>query len=55
MVSFRGQKKVWATPISVSSRGFIQNLQRKSPLLSYAEYPPEPTLFITEPYSDAEI
>ena len=33
MVSFRGQKKVWATPISVSFRGLI---------LSYADSPPPP-------------
>ena len=42
MVSFRGQKKAWATPRSVSFRGLIQNFQRASPPLSYAEFPPPP-------------
>ena len=40
MVSFRGQKKAWATPRSVSFTGLIQNLRRASPPLSYAESPP---------------
>ena len=42
MVSFRGQKKVWATPRSVSFTSLIPNFQRASPLLSYAESPPPP-------------
>ena len=45
MVSFRGQKKAWATPRSVSFRGLIQNFRRASPPLSYAEsLPPPPGL-----------
>ena len=40
MVSFRGQKKAWATPRSAYFRGLIQNFRRASPPLSYAEYPP---------------
>ena len=40
MVSFRGQKKAWATPRSVSFRGLIQNFRRAFPPLSYAESPP---------------
>ena len=42
MVSFRGQKKAWATPRSVSFRGLIQNFRRAFPPLSYAESPPPP-------------
>ena len=37
MVSFGGQKKAGATPWSVSFRGLIQNFQRASPPLSYAD------------------
>ena len=40
MVSFRDQKKAWATPRSVSFRGLIQNFRRASPPFSYAESPP---------------
>ena len=40
MVSFRGQKKAWATSKLVSYRGLIQNFRRASPPLSYAESPP---------------
>ena len=40
MVSFGGQKKAWATPRSVSFRGFIENFRRASPPPSYAEFPP---------------
>ena len=40
MVSFRGKKKAWVTPRSVSFRGLIQNFQRASPPLSYASPPP---------------
>ena len=40
VVSFRGQKKVWATPRSVSFRGLIQNFRRAPTPLSYAESPP---------------
>ena len=43
MVSFRGQKKAWATPRWVSFRGLIQNFRRASPPLSYAEFPPPPS------------
>ena len=39
MVSFRGQKKAWAMPRSVSFTGLIQNFRRASPPLSYAESP----------------
>ena len=39
MVSFRGQKKAWATPRSVSFRGLIQNFRPASPPVSYAESP----------------
>ena len=39
LVSFRGKKKTWATPRSVSFRGLIQNFLRASPPLSYAESP----------------
>ena len=42
MVSFRGQKKAWAPPRSVSFTGLIQNFRRASPPLSYAESPPPP-------------
>ena len=42
MVSFRGQKKAWATLRSVSFLGLIQNFQRASPPLSCAEsLPPQ--------------
>ena len=40
MVSFRGKKKAWATPRSVSFRGLIQNFRRASSPLSNAESPP---------------
>ena len=40
MVSFKGQKKLGATPRSVSFRGLIQNFRRASPPVSYAESPP---------------
>ena len=43
MVSFRGQKKAWAPPRSVSFRGLIQNFRRTSPPLSYAESTPPPS------------
>ena len=39
MVSFRDQKKTWATLRSVSFRGLIQNFWWASPPLSYAESP----------------
>ena len=39
-----GVKKAWATPISVSFRGLIQNFRLASPPLSYAEPPPEGAL-----------
>ena len=42
MVSFRGQKKAWATSRSVSFRVLIKILRRASPPLSYAESPPPP-------------
>ena len=38
MVSFTGKKKFGATPRLVSFRGLIQNFQRASPPLSYAEF-----------------
>ena len=38
VVSFRGQKKAWATPRSVSFRALIQNFPGASPPLSYAEF-----------------
>ena len=41
MVSFRGQKKGWATPRLISFRGLIQNFPRPSPPLSYWS-PPSP-------------
>ena len=37
-----GVKKAWATPISVSFRGLIQNFRLASPPLSYAAPPPPP-------------
>ena len=40
MVCFRGEKKAWATPRSVSFRGLIQKVRRASPPLSYEESPP---------------
>jgi len=39
MVSFRGQKKAWAMPRSVSFRGLIQNFRRASTPFSYVESP----------------
>ena len=42
MVSFRGPKKAWATPRSVSFRGLIQNCQQATAPLSYAVPPPGP-------------
>ena len=49
MVSFGGQKKAWATPRSVSFRGFIENFRRASPPPSYAEFPPPPGSGYTKP------
>ena len=41
MVCFRGEKKAWATPRSVSFRSLIQKVRRASPPLSYEESPRE--------------
>ena len=45
MVSFRGPKKAWATPRSVSFRGLIQNCQQATAPLSYA-VPPQAQILL---------
>ena len=40
MVSFRGQKKAWVTPRSVSFRGLIQNFRRANPSPFICGVPP---------------